>query len=236
MNYDQIDAINWSTLKHILKSPRHYQSYLENPPPQTAAQRFGVAVHAALLEPDEYQKRYVRGPAADRRTKAYKEFVEKFQHDDIEILTALEWDKIADMHQAFSEMIDDFTAFIWEGAEVEQVLTGELDGVECKGRADILTSDYVWDLKTCQDASTKIFAKDFHRYQYAAQLAFYADLAGKKKAGIIAIEKDSPYGVNVLTISDETLDHGRDLYKQALKTLKTCLDRNDWPAYQGGEL
>ena len=76
MEYNEIDAINWSTLKHIQRSPAHFKYLLDNPPKQTAAQSFGVAVHEAILEPDKFQENYIIAPDLDKRTKAYKEWAE----------------------------------------------------------------------------------------------------------------------------------------------------------------
>lgn len=235
MNYEEIDAVNWSTLKNILRSPKHYKAYMDYPLPQSAAQKFGVAVHEAILEPDKFQENYVKSPAIDRRTKEYKEWAARVPENK-QILSAEEFNKIASMQANFIDMTNDFTPLEWQGAKVEQILTANIDEVFCKGRADILTEDFVWDIKTCQDASESSFKRDFYRFNYAAQLAFYADMAGKSYAGIIAIEKDAPYGVNVLTVKPETLLQGRLSYKTALSIYNECLKNDNWPGYTGGEL
>lgn len=233
MRYEDIDAVNWSTLKHILRSPAHYQEYVKRPMLQTPAQRFGVAVHEAILEPDKFKENYVKAPNVDRRTKEYKDWAKEAEGI---ILSFDEWEKIASMHENFARMTEEFNPFVWQGAEVEQSLVDTLCGVKCKGRADILTSKYVWDIKTCQDASESAFRRDFFKFNYAAQLAFYADLSDKEQAGIIAIEKDAPYSVNVFTVSADTLEIGRQTYKQALAIYSDCCAVNDWPGYTGAEL
>jgi len=68
------DAVNFSRLKVMLKSPAHYQ-WCE-PQAKTAALSFGTVCHAALLEPATFDQRYAVLPAyegdEDNKTQAGK--------------------------------------------------------------------------------------------------------------------------------------------------------------------
>lgn len=57
--YAAILAVNWSTLRAILVSPRHYRHALANPPAETPAMRLGSMAHCAILEPDIFDSRYL---------------------------------------------------------------------------------------------------------------------------------------------------------------------------------
>jgi PDDEXK-like uncharacterized protein DUF3799 len=59
-------------LDSLARSPAHYRAALEQPRKRTAAMVFGTAVHAAVLEPEEFARCYATDPGIDRRTKAGK--------------------------------------------------------------------------------------------------------------------------------------------------------------------
>jgi PDDEXK-like domain of unknown function (DUF3799) len=58
-SYEQIDAVNGSTLFHARRSWLHYKDALDNPRPQSSAMALGIAGHVSILEPDEFPRRYV---------------------------------------------------------------------------------------------------------------------------------------------------------------------------------
>ena len=60
--YSQIEAMNWSRLKVIDKSPLAFQWALRHPREETEAMAFGTAFHLALLEPELFQESYVVAP------------------------------------------------------------------------------------------------------------------------------------------------------------------------------
>ena len=68
--YADIAALNWSSLKHMAESPLAYRWHLAHPREDTPALRLGRAVHARILEPAEYERRWAVAPQCDRRTKA----------------------------------------------------------------------------------------------------------------------------------------------------------------------
>ena len=77
-------GISNTGLGHILQSPYHFWSNHLDPVrperPPTRPQEDGHIAHCAILEPDEFNHRYVVGPDVNRNTKAWKEFCEI--HDD----------------------------------------------------------------------------------------------------------------------------------------------------------
>jgi hypothetical protein len=66
--YDAIEAMNWSTLRHLETSPLLLDHRKRNPRPDTDSLRLGRAIHCALLEPDRW-KRFLVEPKFDKRTK-----------------------------------------------------------------------------------------------------------------------------------------------------------------------
>ena len=71
--YRAFPALNQSAAKHLLKSPAHYQAYINTPQEETKALKFGTFVHAAVLEPDTLNDLYATAPDVDRRTKEGQE-------------------------------------------------------------------------------------------------------------------------------------------------------------------
>jgi PDDEXK-like domain of unknown function (DUF3799) len=61
--YLSIDAINKSGLDALARSPMHFRAAQDK---DTAAKAFGRAIHCAVLEPEEFDKRYAPKPTADR--------------------------------------------------------------------------------------------------------------------------------------------------------------------------
>ena len=67
--YDQIDAVNWSSLKHVLQSPAHARAVVEERESKdvdrAVRQAFadGDAIHACCLEPDRWEADYIRPPS-----------------------------------------------------------------------------------------------------------------------------------------------------------------------------
>src|SRR5262245_29847218 len=51
--------LNWSTLKHMAVSAKLLKWRMEHPEPETPALVLGTAIHCAVLEPQEFQKRWI---------------------------------------------------------------------------------------------------------------------------------------------------------------------------------
>ena len=56
--YDALVAVNWSSLKHLGRSPAHYQAALKQTFADTDTLRIGRAFHVAALEPQRAESLY----------------------------------------------------------------------------------------------------------------------------------------------------------------------------------
>ena len=92
-DYATIDAVNWSTLKEMLRSPKHYLHATQNKRPDTAALAAGRFVHAAVFEPDTLDRDFaVYAGDGTRASKEYKAFAA--EHAGKTILKADEADPL----------------------------------------------------------------------------------------------------------------------------------------------
>lgn len=110
---------------------------------------------------------------------------------------------------------DKFFKFLWQG-EKETVVTGELYGVEWKGKIDLLNIEkgYFVDLKTTRDINLKVW--DTYRRQYVSfvegygydiQLGVYERLLeqeyGKSFEGYIyAVSKQTPSNIQAIKVPE----------------------------------
>jgi hypothetical protein len=238
--YDEIDAVNFSTLKELAVSPKRYRHRLDNPKPQTKPMAFGVATHTAVLEPDRFGDEYVMYTGKQRRGKKWEEF--KADSAGKQILTRSEYVEAARIRDAVSECQlaskylefgEPEVAMVWRDAEV---------GTLCKGRLDWRCSDpegVIVDLKSARAIDGLMFGRSAGRLLYHVQFAFYADgfkaLAGQEPIfKVIAVEQEAPHDVAVYNIPDEVMDLGRDEYRRLLVQLKHFKQIDEWPGYANG--
>lgn len=245
--YDALDRVNWSSLKHMARSPLHYRHALDaEERPDTAALKLGRAVHVAVLEPELFASLYVVWEGGRRAGKAWDAFVE--ENAATEILTQCEYDQCVAIQRAVRR--HPIAAELLSGGRSEVTLqwdhripaAGDMPEIvtPCKGRADYVGAALV-DLKTTRDASPDAFGREAWRLQYHAQLAFYHD--GLKAMGrgslpvrIVAIEKEPPYAVAIYVVTDYLLEVGRQEYTALLSSLDWWRSRGCWPAYSDGEM
>lgn len=237
MRYEDSPAVNKSTLWEMRKSPLHYWHLMHDTPKEdTAAMKFGRAVHSRLLEPVEFSANYAVAPECDRRTKEGKAIWAELMESGKEVISA------SDM-EAITGMENEFPADLIACAQTEVPLfwTDNETGVECKGRLDAITEDYVIDYKTTTNAATDAFMREALRYGYDLQAAMYLEAAranGYHPKGFIFIaqEKTAPYLVNVLHAGDAFIDRGLWIMRDLLAKYKECRDSDVWPGYGVNEL
>ncbi len=245
--YNQLDRVNFSTLKHIGRSPAHYLHAKMEGRTDTDALKLGRADHIAVLEPTRFLTECVEWTGGRRASRAWDAFEEEHKHQ--EILTTDEWAHSLALQRAVrgSVMAAPYLAngkseatICWSHVSPK---IGALDGYEfqCKGRVDFITANALVDLKTARDVSPDKFGKDIYNFGYHIQAALYSDgyfaVTGERKPYVIvAAEKDAPYVVQVYRITDDMLAIGRERYRSFLDLLNVCTESNHWPGYSANEL
>ena len=230
--YNEIKALNYSGAKQILRSPLHFQAFLNEERKDTPALRMGRLVHLASLQFDVFKSEVHVGPDVDKRSKEWKEFKAGIA-DGVDIITADENAEITAMAKSVHGCLADLKL---SEQEYEQSLEAEYNGVQIKGRPDLVAKDsegnlVVVDVKTTTDASIEHFAKDIAAYKYHLQAAFYLRLTGAKKFYLIAVEKENPYASATYALSDDAIQEGNRIMDKAVNIYKMCSTFGNWPGY-----
>lgn len=225
--YLKIDAVNWSTLKEMGRSPLHYAHRLANPREDSTSLARGRAVHTAVLEPELFAKEYVIYTGKTRRGKEWDEFEAAYL--DKTILKQDEYDKVMFAAKAVRKHTEVVAymrectferSFQWKDKETQ---------LRCKCRVDGVGAT-LFDLKTTGNVDARLFGNLAARMQYHGQIAMYRD--GSKHTGpclIIAVEAEPPYDVAVFWLGDDELQAGQELYQGYLQQVRACQIANAWP-------
>jgi len=119
--------------------------------------------------------------------------------------------------------------------EIELSHYTQYEGIDVRVRPDVINhvSDFITDVKTCQDNSPQAFKRDVYNWGYHLQAAFYMDMCGINNFRFIACTTKYPYTVEVYTLDEKDIEFGRMAYKNAFKQWKKYLEtgvvsRYDW--------
>lgn len=137
--------------------------------------------------------------------------------------------------QVAEKMIDrikdePFFNYLWQG-EAEHIVTGELYGVEWKGRIDLLNVEkgYFVDLKTAAQLDKRFWSNKYgtyvsfvEEYGYILQMAVYEKLLelefGKPFKGYIyAVTKQDPCDIDAIKPEESKKEFELDLLEQAVE-------------------
>lgn len=237
LDYEAHDRENFSSLKHIARSPLHYLQAKKGKE-TTSAQRRGIATHVACLEPERFDAQVKVFDGDNRRTKAWDAF-ETAWGKTHELLTAPEYEVVkASAIAVRSHKVA--MRYLSEG-EGEVTILWEEMGVKLKSRLDWLSPLAACDLKSTKSGSPTGFPKEVANYETLAQAAMYTDaiaFAGlaPRPYKLIAVESDAPHAVQVFNVSPALIEVGRHQYRGWLRKLLECRASGEWPAYSTGEL
>jgi exodeoxyribonuclease VIII len=238
--YTAIPGLNWSTLKHLAKSPKAYQHRLVEPEPETDAYLLGRALHCMVLEAPRFTAEYRPLPGfGDMRTKAAKEAKSAWEADRLPGVTYMDIDDFALVASMGAAVMEHRIARgLLANVRTEELVTwtDAETGLTCKGRLDCIGPEGITDLKSARRVG-RLYLNDAADYLYHGQLAFYHDgaiAAGKlapdaRLPCLVAVEKSAPFDVQCLRMTEETLAAGRALYRACLRRFQECEAAQVWP-------
>lgn len=232
-DYLAADAVSKSSLWTLhTRSPAHAKVVKE----PSNAMSLGTAIHCAVLEPDEFEARFIKGPET-RRGNIWKEQLEL--HGEY-LLTAGDYEaalKVRDEIQK-NPLIKRLT-----GAGTVREVSGfwkdEQTGLKCRCRPDayVPALNMLVDLKTTSDVRPFQFSKTVSDFGYHAQEALYTD--GWRACGhdvdafiFIAIESKEPHAARIYELTPDAVLEGRATMRTALDRWAQCVEAKKWPGYE----
>ena len=191
-----------SDIRKLLYSPNEFRK----PTPKTKELVMGSYFHTAILEPEKLNA-YNIIEASSRNTKLYKDNVPdgEFHLLQKEAEQVMAW---ADKMKSNLEMFDYIYA---ENNKFEVPSVEKIMGNWWKGKADIITDDYIIDLKT----TTKIhdFKWKCNTYNYDSQAYIYQRLFNRQMIFFV-IDKDT-LQLKICDCSPEFIERGKEKVEKA---------------------
>ena len=236
MKYEDIEAVNFSTLKAMAVSPLAYHYATQMPRQDTPAMLLGRAVHCAVLEPEAFDDRFLVYPGR-RAGKDWKEFKAKYPGAEIikpeQRILAL---NIRDAVRSNPEAMKYLT-----GGVAEASLEWDAgNGIRAKGRVDYIQPGTLVELKTTRTIDARRFYADAARKFYHVQMPWYqwgATDSGFDVSNVVMIrvQNEAPFDVIVDKVPLAVLAEGETVYMQWLDRLAECLESDTWPGIQPEE-
>ena len=193
-----------SDIRSLLNNPLDFKK----PSPPNPAFMVGGYFHTCILEPNKLDK-YKIVKSSTRNTKAYKDIA----GEDICLLQH-EVDQIELMREKVLEN-DLFKNMILDGAvEYEKPGLVELEGMQWKGKADIVNHSLqiIVDLKTTSNINA--FASSAYKFNYDSQAYIYSQMFGFELVFVVIDKKTHQLGL--FDCSEKFLQSGQN--KVALAT------------------
>lgn len=242
-DYHAGPGISKSQLDTLARSPLHFWAKhiakQQGTRVETAAMRFGTAVHTAILEPEDFVN-WVVMDKVDRRTKDGKAAAEAAETRaaarGVRVIDRADHDVVTAIAASVERhpVIGPYLEAGW--AELSVYWMDEDTGVLCRCRPDWLTETAILDVKTTENSSPGSFERSAYQYRYWVQAAYYLDGLAANGCDVsrfvfAAVEKEPPFAAMAYTATPSLIDAGRREYKRLLNLYSACCASGRWPAY-----
>lgn len=242
-DYHAGPGVSKSQLDDIALNPAIYKWRKDAPvdTEKTAALEMGSALHCILLEPDEFDRRYVVAPSFNRRTNKGKEEEQEFLDDSsrmgMTVLDAEQGRKLLLMRD--SAMAHHAARFFLETeghCESSVYWTDSDTGELCRIRPDkyLTNRPLIVDVKKIAEMSR--FARHIEEFRYHVQAAMYCEgfyncFHVHPQFAFIAVSETidcGRYPVRVFQLDEDDMSRGFDLFRQNLSTYHVCRLSDQW--------
>ena len=206
-------ALSSSSIKLLLDSPKKYKYVTEYGSQESNALDAGFLFHTAILEPDVFEKQiYV--DVQSKNSKAYK--LAKEEHG--KVFTMKQKNDAERLADAF--LRNEHALQLITNCEFEVPAIKMIHGYAFRGKADVLDSYRIVDLKTTSDL--KAFPYAARKYGYDVQVYLYSELFNKsyEEFKFIAIDKGS-LDIGIYDCSEAFYNSGKEKVTKAIETFET---------------
>lgn len=245
--YHELNYLGSSGLLEIKTSPAHFKARVIDgvEKKESKAFREGNLIHAAILEPERFSKLMVVRPKFDMRTNAGKAESKAWDSENEGRISVSE-SELEMLRGICNSLLKKRTLLAMINAakkEISGFFRHEATGIALKFRPDAILVDQglVLDIKSTTDASLKGFDYAIRDYSYYVKAAFYlagaSALLGRpvEHYSWIAVEKAPPYDIAVYNMCPIYAEAGKKEFEELMQKLDRCLEKNEWPGYQGEE-
>ena len=194
-----------SNVDVLLNNPKDFGK----PTEQTKAMLLGRYFHTAMLEPNKMGLYQVLD-VASRNTKLYKEAIE--QSSEEMLLLSKEQEECMEWVSAMKSNIRFFDDIYEPGNSYEVPGMEKIRGVWWKGKADIITDNFIIDLKTTSDIQN--FPRSAKRFNYDSQCYIYQQIFGKPLVFYV-VDKQT-HNLGIFPPTDTFIQGGREKVMTAL--------------------
>lgn len=258
--YDEVDRVNFSTVKWFAKSPAHYRHFVDSQAALRNALKFGTlddddtearlrgrVVSMAVFEPWVFDacaiwtggRRYGRSWTTFQLEHATApEIITEGLRDDARKISRAVRNSGQAMKYLHKARCEVTIAWTHRVAPIAALPGWE---IECKCRLDALTDVAILDLKNSRKGDLEGFGRECGTYHAHVQAAMYRDavlaVTGKRLPyKLIAVEPEPPFVVQVYNVTEQQLTVGQQTYRDWLGHLNHCRTTRTWGGYADSEL
>lgn len=258
-DYHRWDALSSTRMKWMERSPAYCRYMIDHPQEPTDAMRLGTACHFAVLEPGQFEARYVtagqcaavkkdktrcrndghilRGGAWYCGVRGHAPEPEQDEPQEFRsVLRAEEYAKASAIRDAVAHHKQASELLYGGGVDVEEsfVWKDPYTGLMCKGRPDAHAAHGLIDLKVTRDAHPLRIERFIGKMGLHRQLAFYMEglrANGHEPAAqyIVAVEPEPPHEVYVYKAHADMIRAGERHVEMLRQRYARCVKANHWP-------
>lgn len=242
--YRSANALNFSSIKNILLSPKHYKAALAKKIEPSEDMLIGSVVHAKVLEGKDYPVA-VMPEGLDGRTKEGKSW--KAANADKETMSRDGYATCQRLIQSIQGNAD-VQYLLGKCTKREIGIVQKYRGIEIKGKIDAAGQDesgnwFIVDLKTAKDANPQVWAREASSRFYFLQLIWYRTLLALE-LGLdypppfywLVAEKTEASDVCIFSPPPEAVEIGQAQMDKAIDLYTECSTTGKWNGYGNGIL